>query len=791
MTRSTLLALAVLALSCSSVTPLQDAYGGGGGGGGADSGEVDVSVPVDTASVPDVAAPDAGGEDVADVPSGEVVEDTGAAADVVLPDDVPTLPDTGGGCPAHPSAGPPLGERSCALRFAVPLPPGTSSATVRSELNDWGNAGEWPLSDTDGDGTWTGEVDASAMIPGTYGYKLFLNGTDWVLDPSTPLRKVVGTENNSKLYVPDCALPELVVESLSIGAGAIDAVIAIADGTAGPVTSATATLAGEPLPCAFDAPSGRFFVAESGLPPGKHTLRVQASNEAGTAAEVTLPIWVEATAFAWADAVMYFAFVDRFDNGDPSNDGGDACMDTDDPARWMGGDWKGLLSRIEGGWFDALGVNTLWVTAPADNPSGCFTGDLPGKQYTAYHGYFPKSMTDPEERFGTMEDLRAVVKAAHARGMRVLVDLVANHVHDQHPSYGAHGDWFHPYFQCGFEEKPVECWFQPYLPDIDYTKDDAVEAFTEMALWWVREADLDGFRVDAVKHVHQNFLLTLRWRLDQIGEPTGVDHYLVGETFVGDWGGGAGPNEGTIKAYVGHEQLHGQFDFPLYWRLLQTLARNEAPLSSLGQLLVESAGFYGSDAIMATFLGNHDVPRFISHANGDIGDMWGNGSKEQGYDDPPGAPGTATAWERLRLAWTFLFTQTGIPLIYYGDEIGMPGAGDPDNRRMMQFDGLSAEQQATIAHIGKLAEVRRAHPALRGGATAVLASDADMLLLARTLGADKVVVALNRGAGSATLSGSVGGTATWTDALSGAPGGTGGTVSITLPPRSSAVLVSQ
>ena len=797
-----------LSAGCSSVTPLQDAYGAepggpssdtqGGGGGDPDGGAVG---PADVGGGTPV---DVGAGDVADSASVDAAPDSGHGPDAAVDDagggdpdvtagDATAPGDTGGECPPG-AGGAPLGERACVLRFASPLPPGTVSASVRSELNEWGASGDWPLNDDDGDGVWTGEVDASSMNPGTYGYKLYVDDANWILDPATPLRKVVSTENNSKLYVPDCALPELVVESLDIdgAAGAVHAVVAVADGTGGALLpeSAIASLGGAALPCAWDPASERFTVAATGLPAGKHTLRIRVANEAGDAAPVTVPVWIEPQAFSWRDAVLYFAFVDRFDNGDPSNDGNEACIDADDPARWMGGDWKGLLARIEGGWFDALGVNALWLTAPADNPSGCFSGDLPGKTYTAYHGYFPVSLTDPEEHFGTMEDLKAVVEAAHARGIRVLVDLVANHVHEQHPAYKAHPDWFNPYYQCGFEEKPVECWFQPYLPDLDYTKDEAVEAFTDMAVWWVREADIDGFRVDAVKHVHANFLRTLRWKLDRIGKPAGVDLYLVGETFVGDWGGGTGPNEGTIKAYVGSELLHGQFDFPLYWRTVQAFARGEATLASLGQLLTESAGTYGPEAIMATFLGNHDVPRFISHAAGTIADVWGNGSKEQGYDSPPGTPGDAAPYERLRMAWTFLLTTNGVPLIYYGDEIGLPGAGDPDNRRMMQFDGLSAEQQATIAHIGKVAAARAAHPALRTGTTQVLSGADDTLVLLRTSGADEVVVAWNRGAGQASVDGPSEGT--WVDVLSDQTyDASGGSVTLPLGARSSAVLVRQ
>ena len=110
--------------------------------------------------------------------------------------------------------------------------------------------------------------------------------------------------------------------------------------------------------------------------------------------------------------------------------------------------------------------------------------------------------------------------------------------------------------------------------------------------------------------------------------------YTVGETFVGDWGGGSGPNETVLKKYINDKMLHGQFDFPMYWRILRVFARNEEPPSHVTDLLTQSAGYYGSAAVMSRFLGNHDVPRFISHAANQIGDVWGNGSKEQGWDNP-------------------------------------------------------------------------------------------------------------------------------------------------------------
>jgi glycosidase len=317
-------------------------------------------------------------------------------------------------------------------------------------------------------------------------------------------------------------------------------------------------------------------------------------------------------------------------------------------------------------------------------------------------------------------------------------------------------------FVCGWEQ-PETCWFREYLPDLDHRNDEVVEHLSEVALFWARELDLDGFRVDAVKHVHVHFWNTLRAKLDRAAQGS-MPFLLLGETFVGAWGGGTGTEEALIKAYVAPDQLHGQFDFPLYWAIVQGLARDEIGLDQLGEVLLGTVSYHGPDTPMVAFMGNHDVPRFLSHAAGDIASLWGTGASQQGWQSPPEQPPSAAPYARQKLAHTLLAGGPWWPLIYYGDEVGLAGAGDPDNRRVFPWSGRTAHQDAVLAHARAAYQARRGSTALRRGSLEVLASSADTLALRRVVEGSQALVLLNRGTSSWQASLPVTGT-TYLDAL--------------------------
>jgi len=673
--------------------------------------------------------------------------DGGALSDILLLDlhrnEVHGMEDTG----PHDVQPTPSQLRACRHRFEFQGGPGTESVAVPGSFNQWSENAL--LMEKGENQTFFLELDLSTLAPGSYGYKFLVNGSEWLLDPHNKMKRFDDGTPNSKLLVPDCDMPafELVKRDVNAALGEATIDVALRPGVNGSVDFGSVKVTHNFSPYLIPANAdGVFRIAEKDLPAGKHTWRFEAYHAGKPIESVAVSFWVEETPFGWLDAIMYFAFIDRFEDAQPGLEPA-TCEGIAPISNWMGGDWKGVQKQIENGYFDDMGVNTLWINAALNNPEECVKG-LSDRVYTAYHGYFPEDLFNVEERFGTLEDLRSMVASAHARGIRVVMDLVVNHVFETASEWVEHekNNWFNtPMYLCGWEQ-PETCWFQSYMPDLNHRNDVVVEYMSEMALFWIQEADLDGFRVDAVKHIHPHLLYTLRAKIEErVETPSDTTFWLVGETFTGGWGGGTGTEENLIKKYIGPNQLHGQFDFPLYWTLLETLGRHEAGLEKLADIVSKTYPFYGEDALMSSFLGNHDVPRFLSHAHGDIGDLWGNGAHEQAWTNPPIQPEVKAPYERLMQAFTLLAGLQHIPLVYYGDEIGLAGAGDPDNRRPMRFDALIGPQETLLAHVQSVFKARRDSKALRRGDLNIIHAQKDSLAFVRQFDDSEAVIIINRG----------------------------------------------
>ncbi len=682
-----------------------------------------------------------------------------------------------------------------------------ASISVAGQFNDWSPTAN-PMSN-DGSGVYTATLDLEA---GYYQYKFVKNGTEWIQDPANPLTAWDGGFENSEIHVPDCTQPLLTLTSKSAGQDGYTVTIHYTDGAGqgvlDPDSIRVHDFSGSPLPpdsVHYDAYDHDLTIAVSGAPTGKHSIWVDAADDLGRAADTLyVPIWVEAGTWDWRSANLYFAFTDRFNNGDTGND--ISVPGVAYQADYQGGDFEGIRRKIVEGYFDDLGIDAIWISPQLDNTNNAEYGD-DGRLYSGYHGYWPASPASTEPAFGTREALKDLISAAHQHGIRVLFDLVANHVHNQHPYYSeAHiaEGWFNDYDLCtendGWNRNPVGCWFAPYLPDIDYRNPDALHTMVADALAYVREFDIDGYRVDAVKHMENCYLYHLSTgiheQVEHGSDSPGDRFYLVGETFVGTWDWNCDESsacaQALVKSYIGDRMLDGQFDFPLYWEIVMAFARDEASLADLEYLVEQEAGYYGPDAVMSLFLGNHDVVRFISQANGDIPDLWGANAKEQGWTNPPSEPTTEEPYRRLQMAFTFLATTAGVPLVYYGDEIGIPGAGDPDNRRMMTFDDLSLWESETLLHVQTVMGLRQVHACLSTGQRIPLITNwQDVLVYGKVAGNDKALVAFNRSGTTQIVSvdlGAMGMTGTLTDAVSGTTVVVDGTtVSLELPPYSSAI----
>ncbi len=477
--------------------------------------------------------------------------------------------------------------------------------------------------------------------------------------------------------------------------------------------------------------------------------------------------------YDWRDAIIYFVFVDRFFQGGTTKKCGPTpgVSQGDQPGDYFGGDWVGVTKKIQSGYFTDLGVNTLWVTVPFKNADQVAGHGVNGDthQYSAYHGYWPSDPTKTEDCFGTAAELKTLVDEAHKKGLKVLFDYAMVHVHQSSPVFTQHPDWFWPNSggaggncichgktynnePCTWEFEPQKCWFTDYLPHWNYTNGAARDYSVNATVQLLKDTGVDGYRLDAIKHVDSTWLTQLRTQVNNIvaAQSPPQRFYMVGETF--DFS-----DRGFIKSFVNPAtKLDGQFDFPLRLNIVKSILMRQGGygLDQLASFMDSNDGFYGTDAVMSTFVGNHDMGRIIHMAEDQPHwDEYDNGSKNQAWSNQPTLPAYTKPFERVANAYGLLLTSKGAPLIYYGDEIGQPGAGDPDNRRPMVFGGLNADQQFLYGRIKALNAIRAAHPALRRGKRTTLNVSGDLWVYSMTTAGDTVYVAINRGDNAQSASG--------------------------------------
>jgi glycosidase len=625
--------------------------------------------------------------------------------------------------------------------------------SVAGKFNEW-----LPRAMVDESGQGDYALNLGPLRPGAWPYKFVFDANrgnpTWESPPADVYTMFEDGIENRALYVGDCALPSLrAVEVGGRDDGTARATLQFERAAAGAnldLASVQATFGDAPAGVAYDAASGVLTLTASGLSPGKHSLRVTAADLDGLPIEeasVFVPVWVEDVAFDWSQGLMYYAFLDRFRDGGPTSHPTStpgAITGTD----YMGGDLVGALEVLESGWLEDLGVRSIWLSPVQDNPEGSFIG-TGGYFYTGYHGYWPVGPRAVEGRLGAdgvdgEAALHAFIKAAHARGIRVLFDVVLNHVHEEHAYLQSHPEWFTAAAcpctsdpgACNWDSNPIGCWFTDYLPDLDYKNHDIVEQLVADARWWIETFDVDGFRVDAAKHMDHVILRTFSMRMRDLYEtPSGVEFYKVGETFT------FLNNQGLIMDYVSDHELDGQFDFPLYYAFRDAASRGAWDEVSRQSWAAKDR--YGAFVHrMSPFMGNHDVSRIATDVQG-----CPNWALFGGCDDIMAQPGSifGAQWDvinKLSSVFTVVATMPGVPLLYYGDEVGLAGAGDPDNRRLMPWETPTAAQQELLDRMRAVGTLRTQHRALQVGEWKELwvGADDDLFVYARDAGAGDVAL---------------------------------------------------
>jgi glycosidase len=676
----------------------------------------------------------------------------------------PTAHHGGDGGPGS-DAPPMMGPAVCTATFRYTPPSGTSPlvVSVSGDFDMWANPGAAMMPDA------TGAFVATVQVtPGLVGYKFIVDG-NWILDPDEKWQKYEGGVANSAVQVADCQLPTLVYGSggatrSAVGQGDISATVKFQAGAGGPGLDARtvkATLrhdgATQPI-SSITVTDQTMSINVPGLPDGKYTVFVTANDLAGQAPAEPLRLvyWVEASRFTWQDALIYMVMTDRFKNGDPSND--PVPVGNVDPREgYHGGDFRGVTQKIQDGTFDKLGVTVLWLSPFNTNPQDAWAASDGVHLVTGFHGYWPIKAREVDPRFGSADDLHALVTAAHAHGIRVIQDLVIQHVHQEHEYLAAHPDWFNTTGcicgtnNCDWTVHRLDCLFTSYLPNIDWTSTTGGAQQIADAIWWLDTFDLDGFRMDAVKQVPDiaviNLVSAVRGELEASGTPV----FMTGETAMGWSGDDLQANlfqYQLISQYIRPDGLDGQFDFVLYYAVpLNVFASTAKGMVHADYWTMESQLQYPPGAIMSPYFGTQDTARFIT-----IATYAKNGSLDQSqpynqWTNIATAVPPSSVYAAHRLALTWLMTLPGAPMVYYGDEYGERGGVDPNNRVDWRGDGtLSTDETATLAWARAVGTARKAVPALRRGAyVAVYNTDENVLIFARQDAAgDVALVAISR-----------------------------------------------
>jgi alpha-amylase len=495
----------------------------------------------------------------------------------------------------------------------------------------------------------------------------------------------------------------------------------------------------------------------------------------------------------WRDEIIYQVLVDRFANGDVNNDW-NVTENDETLSKYMGGDYQGVIDHVD--YLEALGVTTIWVSPIVVNVES-------DAGVASYHGYWTQNFKGVNPHFGDIAKFRELVDVMHTHGIKVILDIVTNHVGqlfyydinrngqpdttvygagsrdptnttdpiqiitEWDPQYDARGvqgwtslgesgpaplGWVYMPEINRMPPEPAEfqndTWynrrgrvtnwndfdqvvhgdFPGGLKDLDTSNPDVQAALIDVFQYWIRETNIDGYRIDTVKHVEHGFWQQFCTAMRDECADLGKDRFMMfGEIFDGD--------DALIGSYTAKDELDSTFYFSQKFQVFDDVFKHGAATKKIEDLYNLRATNYGTapqeggigvaphDALV-NFMDNHDVPRFL-------------------YGEADDAA--------LRLALAFLFTEDGVPCLYYGTEQGFAGGNDPANREPLWWsdyrtDGPLFQYTATLTRLRKAyAALRRGDFAIKWASDRTTGEDAYVLAFERSVDDSRALVVMNTG----------------------------------------------
>ena len=489
--------------------------------------------------------------------------------------------------------------------------------------------------------------------------------------------------------------------------------------------------------------------------PGRRRLRITtASGGVDAPFEITPPLNRAGRFQGFSpDDIIYLIMPDRFADGDPTNNDppqSRGLYDRRQKRYYHGGDFAGIIKRLP--YLKDLGITAIWLNPWYDNVDHLNEKEMPEDvPITDYHGYGAVDFYGVEEHFGTMAQLKELIEQAHRLGIKVIQDQVANHTGPYHPWVK---DSPTPTWYNGTEAKHLKNTFKPWtlqdlraeyltkretldgwfidiLPDLNQDDEETARYEIQNTLWWVGTTGLDAIRQDTLPYVPRKFwrdwMTAIKREFPQVN--------VVGELLDGDPALVSFFQGGATRADGIDSRIDSVFDFPLLYPVRHAFAEGKK-VEEVAQMLARDH-LYPNPDLLVTLIGNHDMQRFMNEPN--------------------------ATFRGLKLAFTFLLTTRGVPQIYYGDEIALQGAGDPDNRRdfpggfpgdagdAFTERGRTVDEQEVFAHVRQLARLRAELEPLRRGVLTNLHVADQQYAYARTTPRASALIVINNDSKKATV----------------------------------------
>ena len=464
---------------------------------------------------------------------------------------------------------------------------------------------------------------------------------------------------------------------------------------------------------------------DQSTPAGLKTLPVVAVDQYGSRHEDSVTVEVKALTsvgegdFDWDEAVIYFMLTDRFFDGDESNnDPYGIGYDTSKSGTYQGGDFKGITQKLD--YLDQLGINTIWINPVVENIKYDVRHENPDTPYYGYHGYWASNFGELNPHLGTMVDFHELIDEAHARGMKIMVDVVLNHT-----GYGlkATDNSTVTNFPTDEDRARFDGMLRSGgsdtvrgelagLPDF-ITEDPTVrDQIVQWQVDWIEKSrtasgnTIDYFRVDTVKHVEDTTWMKFKNELTK----QMPEFKMIGEA----WGAGHHNDYGYLNTGIMDSLL--DFEFKGY---AHSFVNGE--LDSVHQTLVDRNSNLTNGATLGQFLGSHDENGFLHSVNGDTG--------------------------KLKVAAALQITAKGQPVIYYGEELGLTGEANYPyytNRQNLPWDQV--DDNDILGHYQNLLAFRSDFSDVfaKGDRTQIAGSDTEAYhLFGRSYKDQTVYVGLN------------------------------------------------